>query len=854
MNNHVVTFQNTQYTLSTTEYLTSFDTTSAIPSGGKVVFTFPDYRIWKSGTGSIVVTYGSSYSSTYSSPTITWDSTSTYLTQISLNSFWTSGCAIGSYQFKFSSGIKNPDYVQPLTGNFVAYTTDSSGAIVNRDIKSNADVSPILPTPMTATITRSVSTLSTATVLTVSFTTVNPFPSGGKILLYMPTDQIKLTGSSVTCTKSDGTTSLTCSLTTSGSYYIVTINEWWTSGSGTWAAATSMSFMISGVVNPSLLSANVASTSWQVLTATSLSYSIDGKYTSLKPSPDLQGVAVTFTVASVANPVVYAQTTLNVGFTPNSNLPSNAIIEIGIPSGFALSPTTQSWLQLSPSSATLTCSYTTTSGYLTAISISDPWSHSNWLSTTPMVYQLSIQIRQNTMDVGGNFYVTTKTSSADIGIGSYANSITISPNPFVSYSLDNSGWNTVKASWSLSVKFTTVYTFPNKSNGGKISLTIPSDLTVVSTSWTATIGSSSMECSLASSVVTATHSLTTSVAGMQVIITFPTITNPSSTKPTSTFVFYSQESTSGTYYNIDGITSGLTYSVSTLGALSSVTVTRDTLDASNTGLKTGSATNFLFSFIITNDVASDGTFTIILPTESDAKLISTSTDYQCSATDWTTGSSISWTVTSSTRTILMTNYWSSASGRSWTGGSTIKICLKKNFMQNMGWIKSPLASTDSFAIKSGLSGGVYFTDGVTSSIVATPSLIPNLITFSSSPQISRTSNTVDVKVDWTFSITFSANSLTSTDYAYLTLPSDVVYDMGETLTTVLTSNSSLEVGNSKTLYSTGAINIIKLTSIWGSTGWAKSSQLSFKISWFKYLFKSLYIISVSVLIWDIYLL
>ena len=103
-----------------------------------------------------------------------------------------------------------------------------------------------------------------------------------------------------------------------------------------------MSYKISGVVNPSLLSANVASTSWQVLTATSNSYAIDGKYTSLKPTPDLQGVAVTFTVASVANAVVYSQTTLNVAFIPNSNLPSNALIEIGIPSGFAFSPTTQS--------------------------------------------------------------------------------------------------------------------------------------------------------------------------------------------------------------------------------------------------------------------------------------------------------------------------------------------------------------------------------------------------------------------------------------------------------------------------------------------------------------------------------
>ena len=375
-------------------------------------------------------------------------------------------------------------------------------------------------------------------------------------------------------------------------------------------------------------------------------------------------------------------------------------------------------------------------------------------------------------------------------------------------------------------------TFPNLSNSGKISLTIPSDLTVVSTGWTATIGSSNMDCALAGSVVTATHSLTSSVAGMQIIITFSQITNPSSTKPTNSFVIYSQESSSGTYYNIDGVTSGLTYAATTLGTLSSVTVTRDTINTSNDGLKTGRATNFLFSFIISNDLTTDSTFTFIMPTESDAKIISTATSFDCSATDWSTGATVTWTVTASTKTVLITDYWSSSSGRSCTASSTIKIWLKKTFMQNMGWIKSPLASTDSFTIKSGLAGGLYFIDGVSSSIVATPSLIQDAIQFIS-PEISRSSNTINAKVEWTYTIKFTSNSLTSTDYVYLTIPDDVVYDMGETLTIILTSNSSASVPNTKVLYSSGAIKTITMTSICGTSGWATNSFLTFKISWFK---------------------
>ena len=180
LNNHVVTHQNTQYILSTTEYVISYDTTGEVPAGGKFIFTFPDKRIWKDSSSTLVVTTGTSFGTTVSGVAATYDSTGVWVTQIDLTGLCTTACAIGSYQFKFAGGIKNPDYVETLTGNFVSYTTDSSGAIVNRDIKANSDVTAILPTVMTATISRNVATLSTATTLTVSFTTVNVFPSRWK--------------------------------------------------------------------------------------------------------------------------------------------------------------------------------------------------------------------------------------------------------------------------------------------------------------------------------------------------------------------------------------------------------------------------------------------------------------------------------------------------------------------------------------------------------------------------------------------------------------------------------------------------------------------------------------------------
>ena len=196
-------------------------------------------------------------------------------------------------------------------------------------------------------------------------------------------------------------------------------------------------------------------------------------------------------------------------------------------------------------------------------------------------------------------------------------------------------------------------------------MTLPSDLTVVSAGCSATIGGTTvMECSRVGTSLTATHPLTTSVAGREIAITFTQITNPSSTKPTNSFVIYSQEQVSGTYYSIDGVETGFTYSVSNLGPITGATVTRATLNANNDGLKVGRSTNFLFSFKITNPVTSDGAFTVILPSESDAKISTTSVTYSCSATDCTTGAALTCTVNKTTRTILVTDYCTPASGRS----------------------------------------------------------------------------------------------------------------------------------------------------------------------------------------------
>lgn len=139
-------------------------------------------------------------------------------------------------------------------------------------------------------------------------------------------------------------------------------------------------------------------------------------------------------------------------------------------------------------------------------------------------------------------------------------------------------------------------------------------------------------------------------------------------------------------------------------------------------------------------------------------------------------------------------------------------------MQNMGWIKDPLETTDSFTIKSGLSDGLYFIDGITEGVTASPDLLPDLMSFTS-PEFERSSDVVDDKIDLLVYITFDTNAVSSDGVVILTFPDDVIYDMNETPDAYLVTNSSATASvTSKSTYSSGAIESLTITDVCGSSG------------------------------------
>ena len=128
-----------------------------------------------------------------------------------------------------------------------------------------------------------------------------------------------------------------------------------------------------------------------------------------------------------------------------------------------------------------------------------------------------------------------------------------------------------------------------------------------------------------------------------------------------------------TYYSIDGVSSGLTYTATTLGTLLNVSVIRDagTNDAKR---KVNKPTSFTYQFDLANDLTITSTFVVILPAESDAKLISpVPTTKTCNLIDSSglTGKSLTCTVVEADRQITVGNYCQG--GTACSAGSTIKF-------------------------------------------------------------------------------------------------------------------------------------------------------------------------------------
>jgi hypothetical protein len=84
-------------------------------------------------------------------------------------------CTIGDYKFEVT-GLTNPNYVEPLTGDFTVDTSDSTDGVVNRG-KNTTAIGEILPRVFTnaVTLTRSAEELGAVAIYSGTFKTDTKF-------------------------------------------------------------------------------------------------------------------------------------------------------------------------------------------------------------------------------------------------------------------------------------------------------------------------------------------------------------------------------------------------------------------------------------------------------------------------------------------------------------------------------------------------------------------------------------------------------------------------------------------------------------------------------------------------------
>ncbi|CAI2366970.1 unnamed protein product [Moneuplotes crassus] len=428
------------YISDSAEYVISFDTTIKIPANGKIIFTFPEQRIFKDSSSTLIVRNEENLEYTPSEDEVHYDDTGTWLTKIELTSQCISACNIGSFSFNISGGIKNPYYVPSSTDEFITETTDSSGAVINYGIIQNSAVFPILPTMMTdlISVSRSNDLLDTAVTLTVKFKPPETIPRDAKILIGIPHDQINPTGTSLICKKRDSSKEHNCSDEIIGDQFVVTIDKWCLESKETCTLNDPLSFDIEGYKNPNSFIANNATTSWKISITTDNSNLIDFKETAIKPSPDLHGIPPIIQLVSLSDSMINAETTILFNLFLSESLRESSTITFKFPKQFAKIPSQEECNEIPPLSRSLSCQYTQDKdGYIDTVTITLDCNSPNCITSANRAFLINIRNRGTTRAVGGDFTFTTRTASKDFGLAVYENTLIHSPSPLIFASIMN---------------------------------------------------------------------------------------------------------------------------------------------------------------------------------------------------------------------------------------------------------------------------------------------------------------------------------------------------------------------------------------------------------------------------------
>ena len=187
------------------------------------------------------------------------------------------------------------------------------------------------------------------------------------------------------------------------------------------------------------------------------------------------------------------------------------------------------------------------------------------------------------------------------------------------------------------------------------------------------------------------------------------------------------------------------------------------------------------------------------------------------------------------KTIEVTGACTGGSGC--VAGTTVTITVASTAIKNKGWIKTPLASTDSFTITTyeHSAGTNYKIDELGASLVATPALTTNTFTLGSLSRAAAESTSADEvnsRVDVSVDFTLVNNPIPAGGYLTFTFPQELFYKISTASVEAYVGATKLTVGGSTQYTSTNQIQLVSNV-VACPAECAAASTVTLKFSWLK---------------------
>lgn len=557
---------------SSSVYTLSFSVSSATPTTALVKIQLPSDCSIATST-----TYSCSFENPLGSTSSAYCvSDSTALT-VTVHNFFSSSAVSAGYGFPFTitlNAVTNPKSNKP-TSSIGISTTTSDGTVIDSD-NSNSDmiITATAATVASTSISSSSQVVGTSScTYTFTYTPKYDTPSGSVIYVKFPywnsimnptsTDlKQMITNTSPSCvgTSSNIASALTCTYSTS-TMYLKVYNGFTSTATGT------VTFTVSSITNPPNPYA-VTGFILYIKDSLEYDYEVSSSFSVQVTSPNT--ITITDSGISASPKTVSTSTTIDLSFTIKNPMASGYLVDLTIPSEISFDTSMTVIGKSSVQKITLTRTITGTKIRITN-------GYTAYSSTTFVWVQLTLMTNPSSTKPSSTFTVSTLTPDEAVIDTATGGTLTATAG-----TLTQNGSNkfitadsyVVGTLTTYYIEFVIAHSLPS---GAALTVTFPQEIVPTAVSATAcasviTNVGSSATCGVSSQILTVLGGFASGLTANSIVkFGVSSITNPTSTAPSSTFTITAYTD-STILYQIDTLASGITFTAIS-ASLVSVVVT-----------------------------------------------------------------------------------------------------------------------------------------------------------------------------------------------------------------------------------------------------------------------------------------